>query len=48
MCDPEDYESLQHLQLVLKSSGIIDRLEELGVRDGDTVAVCGLEFDYIS
>lgn len=47
MVDPDDYESLQHFQLVLKSSGIIDRLEEMGIDDGDTVSVCGFEFDYV-
>ena len=47
MVDPDDYESLQHFQLVLKSSGIIDKLEEMGIDDGDTVSVCGFEFDYV-
>ncbi len=43
----EDYESLQHFQLVLKSSGIIDALKDRGVKEGDTVSVCGWEFDYV-
>ena len=41
MVDVDDYESLQHFQLVLRSTGIIDRLIELGIEDGDTVSVCG-------
>lgn len=47
MADMDDYESLQHFQLVLKSSGIIDELERLGIDEGDTVSVCGFEFDYV-
>lgn len=48
MVDVDDYESLQHFQLVLKSSGIIEKLEDMGIEDGDTVSVCGFEFDYVS
>ena len=48
MVNMEDYESLQHFQLVLKTSGIIAKLEEMGIDDGDTVSVCGFEFDYVS
>ena len=47
MADMDDYESLQHFQLVLKSSGIIAELERLGIEEGDTVSVCGFEFDYV-
>ncbi len=47
MADMDDYESLHHFQLVLKSSGIIDELERLGINEGDTVSVCGFEFDYV-
>ncbi|MDE6086800.1 MAG: GTPase ObgE [Oscillospiraceae bacterium] len=43
----EDYSSLQYFQRVLRSSGIIDKLEELGIQEGDTVNIFGFEFDYI-
>ena len=43
----EDYESLQYLQRVLRSSGIIDELERQGVQEGDTVSIYDFEFDYI-
>ena len=43
----EDYSSLQYFQRVLRSSGIIDRLEEMGIQEGDTVDVCGFAFDFI-
>lgn len=48
MVDVDDYESLQHFQLVLKSTGIIDKLVQMGIKDNDTVSVCGFEFDYVS
>ena len=45
--DPDDYESLQYFERVLRSSGIIKALEKAGIHEGDTVSVCGVEFDYI-
>ncbi len=45
--DPDDYESLQYFQRVLRSSGIIDALENAGVKEGDTVSVYDIEFDYV-
>lgn len=43
----DDYESLQYFQRVLRSSGIIDKLESMGVDDGDTVSILDFEFDYL-
>ena len=45
--DMDDYESLQYLQRVLRSSGIIDELERQGVQEGDTVSIYDFEFDYV-
>lgn len=45
--DPDDYESLQYFQRVLRSSGIINALENAGVKEGDTVSVYDIEFDYV-
>ena len=45
--DPDDYESLQYFQRVLRSSGIIDALINAGVSEGDTVSVYDIEFDYV-
>jgi len=42
-----DHESLKHFQKVLKDKKVIEKLEELGAKEGDTVSVCGIEFDYI-
>ena len=41
------YESLQYLQRALVKKGVIKRLEELGIQDGDTVLVHDFEFDYV-
>lgn len=43
----DDYSSLQYFQQVLRKSGIIDKLEEMGINEGDTVDIFGFEFDYI-
>ena len=43
----EDYESLQYLQRTLRDSGIIDKLEQMNINEGDTVVIDGFEFDYI-
>ncbi|MDR0197180.1 MAG: GTPase ObgE [Oscillospiraceae bacterium] len=43
----DDYESLQYLQRVLRSSGIIDALEKAGVKENDTVAIFDFEFTYL-
>ena len=45
--DLDDYEGLEYLQRVLKSSGILSRLEEMGVKEGDTVSILDIEFDYV-
>lgn len=43
----DDYSSLQYFQQVLRKSGIIDKLEEMGINEGETVNIMGFEFDYI-
>ena len=47
MVDMNDYESLQYFQRVLRLSGIIDRLEEMGIQEGDTVSILNFEFEYL-
>lgn len=46
--DMDDYESLQYLQRVLVSAGIIDALREKGVEEGDTVSIYDFEFEFIN
>ncbi|HIY09249.1 MAG TPA: GTPase ObgE [Firmicutes bacterium] len=47
MVDPDDYESLQYLHRVLQGHGVLERLEEMGIQDGDTVDILGFQFDYV-
>ncbi len=44
----DDYESLQYLQRVLISSGIIEGLREAGIQEGDTVSIYDIEFDFVN
>ena len=46
--DFDDYESLQYLQRVMVSSGIEAELQKRGIKDGDTVSIYNIEFDYVS
>lgn len=43
----DDYSSLQYFQNVLRTSGIIDKLEEIGIEEGDTVSIFDFEFEYL-
>ena len=45
--DPDDYESLQYFERVLRQTGIIEALEDAGINEGDTVDVLGVEFDFV-
>lgn len=45
--NPDDYESLQFFQNTLHTSGIIGALIEKGVREGDTVSIYDMEFEYV-
>lgn len=43
----DDYSSLQYFQNVLRTSGIIDKLEKMGIEEGDTVSIFDFEFEYL-
>lgn len=45
--DLDDYESLQYFQRVLETSGILNALREKGIREGDTVSIYDLEFEFV-
>ena len=45
--NPDDEESMRYFQRVLRSSGVIDQLERAGIREGDTVSIYDVEFDYV-
>ncbi len=42
----ESEKGFAFFQRFLKDNGILDQLEELGIQEGDTVKLYGLEFDY--
>ncbi len=42
----DDYESRNWFDRMLRESGLFERLEELGIKDGDTVSLYNLEFEY--
>lgn len=41
------YESLQYFQRAIKSKGVVEALEKMGIQEGDTVKMYDFEFDYI-
>ena len=43
----DDYESLNYFQHTLMRSGVFEKLEAKGCRDGDTVSIYDFEFDYV-
>lgn len=42
----ESEKGFQFFQNFLKENGILEQLEELGIQEGDTVRMYGLQFDY--
>jgi len=43
----DDYESRMYFHKVLQNAGVFDILEKEGVKQGDTVRVCDIEFEYV-
>ena len=41
-----DYESRMWFDRTLRDAGVFQRLEEMGIQDGDTVSMDGFEFEY--
>ena len=41
-----DYESRMYFDKVLREAGVFERMEKMGVRDGDTVSMYDLMFEY--
>ena len=42
----DDYESRNYFDQLLRKSGLFQKLEEMGIQDGDTVSIDDLEFEY--
>ncbi len=43
----DDRESLNYFEKVLRQAGVYEKMKDFGVRDGDTVSMYGMEFDFI-
>lgn len=43
----DDYESRLYMDRMLKNAGVYDRLEAMGVQEGDPVVIGDLEFEYV-
>ncbi len=45
--DLQEPDSLQYFEKVLQNSGVIQKLVDAGVQEGDTVSIYDLEFDFV-
>ena len=43
----DDYESRMYMDRMLKNAGVYDKLEAMGVQEGDFVVIGDLEFEYV-
>ena len=43
----DDFESFSNFQKVLIDKGVIQKLRNLGAKEGDLISVCGVEFDFV-
>ena len=43
-----DYESLNFFQRVLQKNGVISKLRQAGIEEGDTVSIYDFEFDFVN
>ena len=43
-----DYESRMFFDRKLRENGVYERMESLGIKDGDTISICGMTFEYKS
>ena len=42
-----DYESRMYFDRALRKAGLFEKLEEMGISEGDTVSIYDIEFDYM-
>ena len=42
----DDYESRNYFDIQLRKIGLFDRLEAMGIQDGDVVSIYDFEFEY--
>ena len=43
-----DYESRMFFDKQLREAGVYERMEKMGIHDGDTICICGMTFEYQS
>ena len=43
----DDYESRQYMDRMLKNAGVYEKLEAMGVKEGDFVVIGDIEFEYV-
>ena len=43
----DDYESYRYFQKMLKDRGVIKELVKNGCKEGDTVRIADIEFDFV-
>ena len=41
-----DHESMMYFDRVLRNAGVYEKLEDMGIEEGDTVSIYNLEFEY--
>ena len=41
-----DYESRMYFDRILREAGVFERMEQMGVQNGDTVSMYDLMFEY--
>lgn len=42
----DDVDSLRYFQESMRKKGIVEELEKLGIKEGETVLICGYEFEF--
>ncbi|MEG1447827.1 MAG: GTPase ObgE [Oscillospiraceae bacterium] len=47
MVDPDDHEALGYMHSILEQHGVLKKLEEMGIQDGDIVSLMDIEFEYV-
>ncbi len=43
----DSYDSLLYFQKILRDTGVIERLEQMGIKEGDTVSIFDFEFEFV-
>ena len=43
----DDMDSMAYLQKTLRTTGVIKKLRDMGAKDGDTVVIGDIEFDFV-